>query len=484
MFEPGYSGPAHGPRIEVVKSLGPWLPDRRTRMASSMSERNRDSHGGVAEKDFLGDSLPTTPVAERYEPAGVNQPHRIGRAASGSDTARLQHDRHGGQGIALLGTYPPTQCGIATFTHSLHKALAAAEGNGPHVVRIAQAQSEPGGSEVMAELHPDDPQSVHAVAQMVSSYRAVILQHEFGIFGSSDGKSVLDLVDQITVPLLVTLHTVVPNPLEPHRKIIRGLGSRAERLIVMSDTAAEFLHRSYGIDPERVEVIPHGSQPVETRQRPRERASGQFQDPSLLSWGLVGPGKGLEWAILATGILKNRYPGVRLVIAGQTHPKVFAQEGDTYLECLRGIVERTGLQDNVVFINRYLPRETLEQLIEDCSLVVLPYDSKDQTSSGVLVEAIAAGVPVVATDFPQAVEMSEHGAASVVPHHDPNQLAVAIGHLIENPTAVRRMLRAQARVSKASDWDEVAKQYLRIVREVTGSASSFGTGAFALDGKH
>lgn len=148
--------------------------------------------------------------------------------------------------------------------------------------------------------------------------------------------------------------------------------------------------------------------------------------PTLFNWGLIGPGKGLEWAILATGILKNRYPNIRLVIAGRTHPKVLDEEGEAYRDSLQEMVQRTKLKPHVAFINEYLPRQTIDDLISDATLIVLPYDSTEQTSSGVLVEAIAAGIPVVATGFPQAVELADHGAVAVVhiatPRESPKRL--------------------------------------------------------------
>lgn len=363
--------------------------------------------------------------------------------------------------VALVGTYPPTTCGIASYTANLRKALAAAsEDEGIFaVVRMLQDGEEDGPEgEVVAAVAPDDPASVREGASTLAGYDLVLVQHEFGIYGPGSGRAVLDLVDHTGPPVITTFHTVMEQPEPEQREIIRTLGRRSEHVVVHSEIARRLLIGVYDEDPGRIEVIPHGATPLAIADQVSPPA-----DPLLLTWGLIGPGKGLEWAVAALARLTAVFPGVRYVIAGRTHPKVVAREGEAYRRGILDLARRLGVERSLQMVDRYLSPDELAGLMGQASVVVLPYDTKEQTSSGVLTEAVSAGIPVVSTAFPHAIELAESGAVAVVPHRDPQALAAEIERLLCDAAARADMLLAQQGLAASADWDQVAVRYLDVI---------------------
>ena len=317
--------------------------------------------------------------------------------------------------IGFVSTYPPTVCGLATYTASLLNAVAEDRRSryGLGVVGLSDKPQHGNVPDVAFHHQVGDASSLETAARTLNTFDTVSIQHEFGIFGGRDGVEVLDLVSKLTVPTAVTFHTVLDNPTENQRMIVDSLAEQADRMVVMSQTASDRLILRYGADPRRVEVVPHG-------------ADALFAGPSLvtggrplvLTWGLIGPGKGLESVIEALADLVDLDPRPRYLIAGATHPNVRAASGESYRDGLVDLVRRLGLEDVVEFDDRYLDRKSLARLVRSADLVVLPYASVEQVTSGVLVEAIAAAKPVVATEFPHAVELLSEGAGITVPHGD------------------------------------------------------------------
>lgn len=378
--------------------------------------------------------------------------------------------------IGFVSTYPPAMCGLATFTESLRDAMTANRGHvgGLDVVELIDALtgSPSGRPEVIARLDPADPWSVRLAAERLNEYEMVVLQHEYGIWGPDMGASVLEFLDRLDTRLITTLHTLLQDPSSIQERIIEALTQRSVFTIVPTQTASDLLTRRYAVDPRTVKVIPHGTDaPHRTVARLRDAVPSTGSAPKLLTWGLIGPGKGLEWSIRAAGLLKASYPDLHYTIAGSTHPKVLAHQGEQYRHSLERIVSELGLEDNVEFLDAYLPEEKLHELLSDARIVVLPYDSTEQMVSGVLVEAVSANVPVVATAFPHAVEMSEAGAASTVPSRNPTAIAKSISDLLDSQSAMDEMVRAQRRLSPDLGWTSVAADYEKLIEDaVRGSA--------------
>lgn len=351
-----------------------------------------------------------------------------------------------GPSIGFVSTFPPTVCGIATYTASL---VAAIEDRTPGiqtgVVGLGSPPSSQTTSPVAMHHRTGNRASLRNATRILDHFDTVSIQHEFGIWGERDGVEVLDFMSRLTVPTAVTLHTVLREPTQSQRIIMDGICDLADRVVVMSQTASTRLVDRYGVDPSRISVIPHGADP-------------EFGGPSLvtgdrpliLTWGLIGPGKGLEWAIEALAELADMNPLPRYLIVGATHPQVLKETGEAYRDSLKALIDDLGLGTMVEFDDRYLDRRDLARLVRSADVVVLPYESDEQVTSGVLVEAIAASKPVVATRFPHAVEVLMNGAGSVVPFGEPHRMGEGLRRVLSDRPA-RELMALQAR-QLATDW--------------------------------
>lgn len=367
--------------------------------------------------------------------------------------------------VAFVSTYPPAVCGLATFTASLRAALARIRGSdrGLGIVALDEdGLGPPEGGAVVAAMDPGDPWSVRSAAERVAGYDVVVLQHEYGIWGPDMGVAVLDFVNRLDNRLITTLHTLLTDPTPMQRRIVESLLRSSSVTVVPTRGARRQLLRDYSIDPRTVAVVPHG-----TRQ-PRHAGSvfvrlGDSGGPRLLTWGLIGPGKGIETALEAVAAIRQAHPDVIYTIAGRTHPKVLAHEGEAYRRRLETMARDLGIEANVEFIDKYMPTEDLDVLLLGTDMVLLPYDSTEQMVSGVLVEAVSAHVPVVATGFPHAKELAGVGAVVTTPHRDPRSMARAVSGLLDSPHARNEVIGAQRMVAAELDWDVVARAYEELI---------------------
>jgi glycosyltransferase involved in cell wall biosynthesis len=364
--------------------------------------------------------------------------------------------------LGLLSTYPPTQCGLATFTAALHEQLSVLPG-GAGVVRVVDAPSAHPGPEVVAHLVNGSPRSAAQAVAALNTFDAVLLQHEYGIFGGPDGVDVLALVDAIDVPLVIVLHTVLEHPTSSQRAILLHLLAAADVVVTMTETARQRLVDAYRADPAALVVIPHGAvdhgllEPVQRSAR-----------PTILTWGLLGPGKGIEWAIEAMSGLRDLNP--RYLVLGKTHPKVREHDGETYREGLQERISRLGVDDLVELDASYLEVAELAAIVGHADVVLLPYDSREQVTSGVLIEAVAAGRPVVSTAFPHAVELLSDGTGLVVPQRDSAALELALRRVLSEPGLAVAMAAHAARKAPALLWPAVAREYHQVAGLLTAAA--------------
>jgi glycosyltransferase involved in cell wall biosynthesis len=365
--------------------------------------------------------------------------------------------------IGMVSTYPPTVCGLATFAAALVRQFERA-GHRVDVVCLDNgANHAMTGGSVVARHVNGAPDAVRRTASALQHCDVVVLQHEYGIYGGADGDEVLSLLDAIQVPIVVVAHTVPLEPTNHQRAVLTAVCARADRVVVMTDTASQRLLSHYPVDPDIVLTIPHGA----ATPPPAVPAPPGFVAPELLTWGLLGPGKGIEHVIDALGELRHLGLRPRYTVAGVTHPNVLAEHGEAYRSSLVARAQAAGVADTVTFDASYRTVAELTRFIASASVVVLPYDSRDQVTSGVLVDAIAAGRPVIATAFPHAVELLSSGAGIIVPHGDVPALAGAIRTLVENPIVRNAMAAAAQRIAPDLAWPSVARRYLDLCAELT-----------------
>jgi glycosyltransferase involved in cell wall biosynthesis len=354
--------------------------------------------------------------------------------------------------FVVVSTYPPTPCGVATFSAALCGGLAAG-GTDVHVVRVGGSSGDEDGR-VVAELSDEDALPSSRVIDALNRSDVVVVQHEYGLYAGPDGESVLEVLQALEVPSIVVAHTVLRAPTPHQRAVLEAVAEAADGVVVMTEAGRERLRTGFDVDPSKVDVIAHGAAVAPPNRRPVERGGG-----GLLTWGLLGPGKGIEWAIDALALLDDVLPQVEYLIAGDTHPKVAAADGEAYRDMLGRRVVDAGLTRSVSFDAGYRDLPALAELIDASSVVVLPYDSPDQVTSGVLVDAVAAGRPVVATAFPHAVELLASGAGLVVPQRDPAALASALRRVLTEPGLADSMAAEARRIAPELAWSAVAARY-------------------------
>ena len=363
--------------------------------------------------------------------------------------------------FGILSTHPPTPCGIATFSAALADGLEA-QGADVTVVRVADEFSS-ARVNVIGELVNGSPESVAECSELLNRSDIAVIQHEYGLYGGADGDEVVNIMAGLRVPSVVVAHTVLKDPTPHQRSVLEAVVESADQVVVMSEAARHRLGAGYAIDRTKVVTIPHGATvPGAATQKHSSR-------PTILTWGLLGPGKGIERVIDAMVSLKDLPGQPRYLIAGRTHPKVLAAEGEAYRDALIEQARRLGVAASVSFDPVYRSSADIVELVQSAAVVVLPYDSREQVTSGVLVDSIASGRPIVATAFPHAVEMLGSGAGTVVAHDDPDALVSALHRLLTDPRVAGSMASQSRELAPTMAWPIVANTYVELAQRLLGA---------------
>src|SRR5665648_910666 len=272
--------------------------------------------------------------------------------------------------FGLLTTFPPTQCGIATFSHALATHLRDA-GAEVSVVRVVDSPQLP-VLMVSHQLVSGRPYAALDAADVLNECDVAILQHEYGIFGGRDGADVLDVLDDVRVPLIAVLHTVLANPTPHQHEILARILDRADIAVTMTHAGRDRLIAGWDTDPAAVRVIAHGAHDSRTAGVSAPRG----HRPTVLTWGLLGEGKGIEWALEAVASVADLKPQPLYKVVGQTHPRVLERDGEAYRDRLTASVRRLGISSMVEFDARYLDTASLQRIVRSADVVLLPYDPR------------------------------------------------------------------------------------------------------------
>ena len=370
------------------------------------------------------------------------------------------NDREQSNRTLVVGTAPPTRCGLATYTMNVQQALGA-NGVDARILRLLNhaEPSRPAPDGVAAVWRDGEPDGAIHAAEVANEFDRVLIQHEYGIYPGEEGSSIVEFLGHLERPPVTVLHTVLEEPNRLQRQVLDALVATSSSIVVHGTTAQTRLLDSVAIDPSRVVVIPHGA-------TIRKRHSAGFEEtrPLMLSWGLIGPGKGLEHGIAAVAQLRDMGIEVEYLIAGATHPNVRIHSGEQYRRCLQQLADRLGVADLVHFDDRYCTWREQQEWIDAASFVLLPYDNADQVTSGVLVEAMAAGKPVIATAFAHARELEPTGALIVVDQGSSAQIAAAM-HALATDLELRGRMETAARIEgMRCDWGVVGHRYAELLQ--------------------
>jgi glycosyltransferase involved in cell wall biosynthesis len=358
--------------------------------------------------------------------------------------------------VALIGTFAPRKCGIATFTSDVFEQLGAYHPDiGIDVYALDDADAPMAYQGIAGTIRQQCLDDYLLAARQIneSGVDAVWLQHEYGIFGGPEGEQVCALVDRIAAPLIVTLHTVLSEPCERQRAILNHLLRRASRVMVMSQHGRELLLSHYDARPEVVTVIPHGApdRPF-GRGEHFKRAQGLGGRNVLMTFGLLGPGKGLELAIEALPAIVARHPDTIYRIVGATHPNLVARDGESYREGLIAQAERLGVADHIVWENRFLETDELLDQLEACDIYLTPYHNLQQATSGTLSYAVALGKAVVSTPYVHARELLAGGVGALIERGCSGAIAETVIGLLDDRDALARMQRRAYAKGRTTIW--------------------------------
>ncbi len=371
----------------------------------------------------------------------------------------------------FVGSFPPRECGIATFTKDVVDSFDRAFGITSGVIAI----DEPGGeirnykSGVIARLSQEDRASYRRAAMFANDDPAglVNIQHEYGLFGGPDGSWFLDFLEDLEKPAVTSLHTVLPDPSPAHREVARRICDLSDAVVVLSQTGKDILVNTYGADPDKTHVIHHGVPDVPFRSTDALKASfGVGQRMVISTFGLISRGKGLEYGIQAMRKVVKRHPEALYLILGQTHPGVRRNEGESYRESLVQMVADFGLQNNVSLVDRYLEFDELVSYLGATDIYLTPYTNPVQIVSGTLAYAVGLGKAIVSTPYLYAMELLAHQRGFLTPFHDPEALGDAVLELLDDRWLRRATERRAYRFGRQMTWPQVAKGYGRVFAEL------------------
>jgi glycosyltransferase involved in cell wall biosynthesis len=385
---------------------------------------------------------------------------------------------------AFVGGFEPRRCGIATFTRDLCEAVAAASPRAECFVGAVNDRAE--GYDypprVRFEILEKDLDSYRRAADFLNFQNADVLcvQHEFGIYGGPAGSHLLVLLREVRMPVVTTLHTILQAPNAPQRKVMDELARRSARLVVMARKGAEILRETYGVPEDKIDVIPHGIPDVafEETQAFKERL-GLEGRMVLLTYGLLGPGKGIEQVIAALPEIVARHPETVYLILGATHPHLVAREGESYRLGLERLAGERGVKGHVIFHNRFVSMDELQEFIGATDIYLTPYPNEAQITSGTLAHVFGAGKAVVSTPYWHARELLADQRGTLVPFQNPGAIAQAVCGLLDDPGLLDRTRREAYSHGRTMIWPVVAAGYLESFRHARADFKSASRKAFA-----
>ena len=368
--------------------------------------------------------------------------------------------------IAIIGNYLPRQCGIATFTTDLCDAISTEFGTDRlFALPVNDPESEYDYPDrVRFELTEEELASYDRAAEFLNftNVDLVCVQHEYGIFGGAAGSHILELLRQIRMPVVTTLHTVLREPNPDQCRIMVELAQLSDRLIVMSQHSAEFLQDIFHVPAAKIDVIPHGVPNLAfvdpNFYKDRFGVGGQSV---LLTFGLLSPNKGVETVIQAMPRILAHHSNVTYIVAGATHPHIRRREGDKYRESLQLMAKDLGVDKNVIFHNRFFSPEEMMEFIGSADIYITPYKNEAQVVSGTLAYALGAGKAVISTPYWHAQELLDQHRGVLVPFQDANAIAEQTIWLLENEAERHAMRKRAYLYSRNMVWKSVAQDYMR-----------------------
>lgn len=369
----------------------------------------------------------------------------------------------------FVSSFVPRKCGIATFTKDLTNALNDLNSeNLAEIIAINNGDNELEYPwDVKYRIFDDKLDSYYKAAEYVnqSSADIICIEHEFGLYGGELGEYVFDFLRSINKPIVTTFHTILADPDDKHKDILRRLADVSQYVVAMIPDAKERLERDYQIDRNKVVVIHHGVSSYERTTEIKIPLKWKSR-PSILLSGLISRNKGIEHVIESLPRVIKHFPNINFIIAGQTHPEIKRYEGESYRDSLIGLAKEKGVYENISFINRYLSLQELLNYYEFSDIYITPHLDPQQITSGTLAYALGMGKACISTPYPYAKEMLSDSRGILVDYKNSNQIARAIIEILKKPDLRKKMENEAFRLGQRMRWPRVAERYLNLFRYI------------------
>ena len=374
------------------------------------------------------------------------------------------------QRVAFIGNHLPRRCGIATFTHDLHRAVSL---DRLDLETGVVAMTDAGRSydypvAVRFQVHEETISDYVEAAEFLNNARfdVVNLQHEYGIFGGEAGRNITELLSRLKMPVVTTLHTVLANPTPVQHEVMHQVIDASTKLIVMAQKGHELLRSVHDVPAHKIEIIAHGIPDTPFLDAHHAKAKLGFVGKTILTFGLLSPSKGIETVIDAMPAIIKSCPDAIYVILGATHPNLVRNEGEAYRDSLAARVRKLGIDKHVVFCNQFVDQTMLLDFISMCDVYVTPYLNEMQMTSGTLAYSFGLGKAVVSTPYWHAKELLADGRGVLVPFGDAEAIGREVSGLLTDDVRRLAMRKRTYAASRSMTWAQTAKRYLAVFATV------------------
>ena len=376
--------------------------------------------------------------------------------------------------LAFIGTYPPRECGIGTFTNNLFKSMAektksARRENENFVVALNDNNlSYEYPEEVKLTIRQEHQRDYLKAAKFINLSGAdlCILEHEFGIFGGQSGVYILPLLHRIEVPLIVTLHTIVKTPSYNEKAVLHQICEMADKIVVMSHKAIEFLINVYDVSEDKIVFIEHGVPNIKFSPEKSKKEFKLDNKKVILTFGFVGRNKGIETVIKALPKLIKKHPDIVYIVLGKTHPNVLRHSGEEYRIFLMRLVKSLKLEEHVIFLNEFIDEQYLFKYLYACDIYITPYLNEAQITSGTLSYAIGVGAAVISTPYWHASELLAEGRGKLFDFNDSENLCLMLIDLLDNPKELNELKRKASDYGRKITWPKTGEKYVDVAKNI------------------
>jgi len=376
--------------------------------------------------------------------------------------------------FAYIGTYPPRQCGIGTFTHNLlesmtdHRDDKKSKHEGIVVALNDLDKSYEYPDEVKYTIRQEHQRDYIQAAKFInySGSDICILEHEYGIFGGESGVYILPLLHRLEIPLMVTLHTVLKNPSYNEKVIVQEIGKMANKIVLMSHRAIKFLTEIYQIPPEKLVLFEHGVPDLQFSQEQTKKEFNLEGKKVLMTFGLLSRNKGIETVIRTLPEVVARHPNIIYIIIGKTHPSVLRFSGEEYRNYLRRLIKSLELENHVFFLNEFIGQNELFKYLYATDIYITPYLNEAQITSGTLSYAVGTGAAVISTPYWHAQELLADGRGMLFDFNNSARLAEILIELLDKPEVLKTLRKRAYDYGRNITWPKIGKQYVEAAEKI------------------